>query len=431
MKGFKWGVATAAYQIEGHFNKFRTIWDYFADQDGKVFNRDNGEVACSHFEMYKEDVRLIKELGVDTYRFSISWARIFPRKGELSKEGIDFYKNLLLELKENDIQSNVTLYHWDMPEWIYLENGGWTSRDTVDYFLEYAKVIFEELDDLVDEWVTLNEPYCSTYLGYGVGIHAPGHSTVEEFFKSIHYILLAHGETVDYYKKHYQRPIGIVVNMTHIHSATEKSEDIDAASLFDSMHHKMFLEPLFNGCYPEELFETAKKLKISTNYILKGDLNKISIGLDFFGLNYYTHTVIQRGDFEPFNAVESATDLPKTAMGWDVSAYALGEIIRRLRAEYTSLPLYITENGAAYDDILDGENIHDEDRVDYLKQHIDVVEDLKDSHNIRGYFVWSLMDNYEWAFGYSKRFGITYVDFETMKRTPKDSYYYYKNRISK
>lgn len=431
MSKFKWGAATASYQIEGHFNEFRTIWDRFAEQEGKVFKNHNGEVACNHLNFYKDDVQLMKELGIDTYRFSISWARIFPKKDQVSQEGLMFYKNLLTELRDNNISSNVTMYHWDMPDWVYEENIGWVHPETVDYFLKYTKLIIDELDDLVDEWATLNEPFCSTYLGYGVGVHAPGHSNLEEFFKSVHNIYLAHAKTVKYYRENYNGKIGIVINMSHIKPLSDSQKDIEASWIHDAMFNKMFMHPVFKGVYPRAMYLLAEKYEIDLDFIKEGDLELISTPLDFLGINYYTHAVIKHGEWAPFFVEEIKTDLPKTDMEWDIAPYGLGEVIKRVRDKYTDIPIYITENGAAFDDVLEDGEVHDQDRIDYLEQHINVVLDMKESHNIQGYFVWSLLDNYEWAFGYSKRFGIVYIDFETLKRVPKDSFNYYKNKITK
>lgn len=428
-KDFIWGVATASYQIEGHFNEFRTIWDNFAEQEGKVFNHENGEVACNHLNMFEEDVKLISELGVDYYRFSISWARIMPKKGVVSEIGLAFYENLLIALEKANIKSNVTMYHWDMPEWVYLENGGWTSEDTIEYFLDYAKIILKRLDKYVDVWSTLNEPYCSSFLGYFSGNHAPGHKNLGDFIKSSHFLLLAHGKVVNYYRDNFNKEIGIVLNLSHVLVNEESVENEIAIRMQDATLNKMYLEPIFKGKYPAELMSYFKDMNVDLSFIKKEDMKIISSSIDILGINYYTHSMVKYNENNEFFVEMDDTDLPKTSMGWDITPDALGEVIKRVRTEYTDLPIYITENGAAFEDeVIDGE-VKDSKRIEYINSHIDLVLNMKDEYNVKGYYVWSLLDNFEWAFGYSKRFGIVHVDFETGKRTPKESYQFLKDKF--
>lgn len=426
MKDFIWGAATAAYQIEGHFDEFETIWDQFSQDENNVYKKHNGRVACNHLHLFEEDVQLLEDLGVDYYRFSISWARIMPKKGEFSQKGIAFYRELLETLKCKGIKANVTMYHWDMPSWIYNENCGWTSRDTVEYFLEYAKFIISELDDLVEVWTTFNEPFCSAFLGYGSGEHAPGHKSIKEYLISSHNILLAHGKVMDYYRKQSNKPIGIVLNLSEVKTANETPNNLKAVSMYDAVLNRLYLDPIFKGSYPIELVEHLKKKDINFDFVQDGDMELISADIDILGINFYTHSMVKYDENADFYYTGEGTTLAKTAMGWDISPEALAMIIKRLRSEYTEVPIYITENGAAFDDELVDGAVHDNDRVDYLKEHTDIILSMKDEYNIKGYYVWSLLDNFEWAFGYSKRFGVVYVDFNTSARYPKDSYYFLK-----
>ncbi len=428
-KEFIWGAATASYQIEGHFGEFETIWDTFSLDENNVYKNHNGEVACNHYHMFEEDIELLKGLGVDYYRLSISWARIMPKKGEISEKGLAFYHSLLSSLKKAGIKSNVTMYHWDMPSWIYEENKGWISRETTDYFMEYAKSILERLDDLVDVWTTFNEPYCSAFLGYYTGDHAPGHNSVYEYAKATHNLLLTHGLVMKYYREHYSKPIGIVLNLSHVKTNNPTPNNLKAVSMQDATLNRMYLDPIFKGHYPSEILEYFELVGINVDYIEVGDMALIAQELDIFGINYYTHSIVKYNDKNDFYVEFDGTNLPKTDMGWDISPDALGELIIRLRNDYTDVPLYVTENGAAFDDVLVNGEVHDVDRVEYLKSHTDIILSMKEEYDIKGYYVWSLLDNFEWAFGYSKRFGIVYVDFETGKRYPKDSYHYVKELI--
>ncbi|WP_461205463.1 GH1 family beta-glucosidase [Clostridium sp. DL1XJH146] len=432
-RDFIFGVATSSYQIEGTKTKdgyIESIWDDFAKKPGKILDKSDGKIACQHVKYYKEDVALMKRLGVDSYRFSISWARIMPKEGEISQEGIQFYKNLLLELKESGIKASVTMYHWDLPLWIYEKNGGWISRDTAYLFLDYVKVIVGKLDEYVDQWITLNEPLCSSFLGYLIGNHAPGHRDVTEYIKAVHHLNLAHGLAVDYYKNRYNKPIGIVLVLTQVYAADNSYNNKLAAKVSDAVGNRAFLDPIFKGKYPDDLMMLLS-IKVSDfSFIEEGDLEIISSKIDFLGANFYTHTLVE---YDPTNLLISRgvhTEHKKTGMDWDITPYALYDMVKRVRNDYTDIPIYITENGSAWDDKLDEGKVHDEDRINYLNDHLQIVSKLNDEGmNVVGYFAWSLMDNYEWAFGYVKRFGIVYVDYETQKRYPKDSYYRYQEII--
>jgi beta-glucosidase len=426
-KDFIFGTATSSYQIEGAYQedgRTMSIWDEFSRTPGKVFNMDNGDVACDHYHLYEKDIEVLKTLGVDSYRFSIAWPRIFPEQGKYNQAGMDFYKNLIKRLIENGIKPAVTLYHWDLPMWAH-EQGGWTNRESVNWFLEYAEKCYEELDEHVEMWITHNEPWCAGFLGYHLGIHAPGHTNMEEALKAVHHILLSHGEAVELLKGklNSSTPIGITLNLSPMYAASSSVNDQLAANNADGYTNRWFLDPVLKGSYPVDMMNLFSKYVHSYDFIQEGDLEKISIDCDFFGINFYNRSLIEFHAASDFLFRNAYSDYPKTGMGWDISPEEFKDLIRRLRQEYTKLPIYITENGAAFDDLVtDDHRVHDVERQDYVEKHIRAVAELnEEGMNIAGYYLWSLLDNFEWAFGYEKRFGITYVDFETQERILKDS----------
>ncbi|KMK76865.1 GH1 family beta-glucosidase [Alkalihalobacillus pseudalcaliphilus] len=434
---FIFGTATSSFQIEGAtYRDGRTpsIWDEFCKKPGKVRNGDTGDVACEHYIRYEEDIELIKELGVNSYRFSIAWPRIFPEQGVFNEAGMAFYRNLVIGLVDAGIKPVATLYHWDLPMWAY-EKGGWLNRESVVWFLEYAQKCFEELDSYVDSWITHNEPWCASFLSYHLGVHAPGHRNIEEGLKAAHYILLSHGKVVEYYKNqfHGQKPIGITLNLAPVYSASESFEDQLAANNKDGYTNRWFLDAIFKGTYPADMVNLFSKQVHSFSFIEKDDLEVISIPCDFFGINYYARELVEFDSLSPTLSTEAYSNYPKTGMGWDVSPKEFKELIYRLRKEYTELPIYITENGAAYDDVLlDDGRVHDAERTKYLEEHLQAIHELnEDGQRVAGYYLWSLFDNFEWAFGYEKRFGIMYVDFNTQKRYWKDSARRYQEIVSK
>lgn len=432
-KSFIFGVATSSYQIEGAFDedgRTASIWDTFSKTEGKVFNMENGDVTCDHYHRYKEDVAIIKELGVDCYRLSIAWPRIFPEQGKYNPEGMAFYKNLLTELKQNGIKAAVTLYHWDLPQWAQ-DMGGWETRESVDWFLSFAKQCFTELDDLVDMWITHNEPWCAAILSNAIGEHAPGKKNVAAALKAGHHILLSHGMAVRLYRElGFNKPIGITLNLTPAYAASNSFSDKLAASNFDGTFNRWFLDPLFKGSYPFDIVNLYAARLGDFDFIKEGDFDAMAERCDFFGINYYSRSLIE---FDPLSLTLSAgaySSCPKTEMGWDISPENLIDLVRMVREKYTDLPIYITENGSAWPDVLESGYVHDSNRVDYLVRHLETVAKMNDMDlNIAGYFCWSLMDNFEWGFGYSKRFGIVYVDFETQARIKKDSFYKYQQII--
>jgi beta-glucosidase len=457
-QNFLFGAATAAYQIEGAaFEDGRTasIWDAFSRVPGAVINGDNGDVACDHYHRYRDDVALMKDLGLQTYRFSTSWSRVRPDGGAVNPAGVDFYSRLVDELLAADILPWLTLYHWDMPQALQ-ETGGWTNRDTVGRFLEYAGTMHDALGDRVNVWTTLNEPWCSSFLSYTGGEHAPGHTSVAEGLLSAHHLLLAHGETVRELRgRDASLNLGITLNHTVADPADPTNPaDVDAARRIDGQFNRWFLDPIYRGEYPADIVEDiravdAEAVATFEAAIHDGDLATISQHIDTQGVNYY-HGDLVSGAVPENAAVESVPDterkvrspypsfenihnvergLPRTAQNWEVQPEGLTRLLQRVWTEYAQpagTVLYMTENGAAYDDVVvveDGETrVHDDDRAEFLRLHLAAVLDAADAGvDVRGYFYWSLFDNYEWAWGYDKRFGIVRVDYDTQERTLKDS----------
>ncbi|MCA0989300.1 GH1 family beta-glucosidase [Guptibacillus algicola] len=433
-KQFTFGTATSSYQIEGAYQeggRTPSIWDMFCDIPGKVHEGHNGDVACDHYNRYEEDIQIIKDLGVDSYRFSIAWPRIFPAKGVYNAEGMAFYKTLAKRLREEGIKPAVTLYHWDLPMWAH-DEGGWVNRDSVKWFLEYAEVCFRELDDLVDSWITHNEPWCAGFLGYHLGVHAPGHRNLDEAVRAVHHMLLSHGEAVNMLKQDFKSKtsIGITLNLSPVYPKTDSVNDRLAANNSDGYSNRWFLDPVFKGSYPVDMMNLFSKYVHSYDFIKEGDLETISTPCDFFGINYYSRGLVEFNAANDFLTAGAHSDYEKTGMGWDIAPEEFKDLIRRLRNEYTNLPIYITENGAAYDDKLENGRVNDQKRIDYVNKHLQAVSDLnEEGMNIQGYFLWSLLDNFEWSFGYDKRFGIIYVDYQTQERVWKDSARWYSEVV--
>lgn len=430
---FIFGVSTASYQIEGNREKdngAECIWDTFAKVPGKVFQEHDGSVACDHYNRYKEDINLIKDLGVDCYRFSISWPRIFPKKGEFNISGMEFYINLVKELKSNGIKSSVTLYHWDLPQWAQ-DEGGWNNREILNWFMDYVNKCYDYLGNDVEMWITHNEPFCAGFLGHIIGVHAPGIKDYRKGLKAVHNMLLSHGLAVqEYRRRNLTGEIGIVLNLEEGISKSDRLEDKLACNNHSGFNGRWFMEPLFNKLYPLDMMNLLSKFVVDFDFIKEEDFEIISEKCDFIGLNFYTGKMVDYDATAPLLFTDSYSDLPKTDMGWTIWPESLKYSINLIR-EYTDLPIFITENGAAFkDEVSEDGEIHDIDRVNYIKAHLEVVENInKAGGNIEGYFVWSLMDNYEWSFGYDKRFGIIHVDYETQKRTPKDSYKFFREYI--
>ncbi|MGN8111130.1 GH1 family beta-glucosidase [Paraburkholderia sp. 22098] len=419
---FLLGAATASYQIEGAVNedgRLPSIWDTFCATPGKVLAGDSGAVACDHYHRWESDVDMLVGLGLEGYRLSIAWPRVMDANGAPNRKGLDFYKRLLTRLKEKGITTFVTLYHWDLPQ--HLEDrGGWLNRETAYRFADYADLMSRELAGTVDAWATLNEPWCSAYLGYGNGHHAPGLANGRFATQAMHHLLLAHGLALPVLRENDpSSQKGIVANIGRGTPNSDSAEDQRAAQLFEIQHNAWILDPLLKGAYPEALFELWPGTE---PLILDGDMQIISAPLDFLGINYYFRTNVASDGAHGFTEVP-LEGVERTQMGWEVYPDGLRDLLIGFSHEYSNLPpVYITENGMASDDtVIDG-RVNDTQRISFLKRHLAAVDEaIKAGVDIRGYFLWSLMDNFEWAFGYERRFGIVHVDYVTQKRTMKRS----------
>lgn len=432
---FIYGTATSSYQIEGAYNeggRGPSIWDTFSKIPGRVLNSHNGDVACDHYHLYKEDILLMKQLGISSYQFSIAWPRIFPRKKYFNQEGMYFYINLAQSLIEVGIKPVVALYHWDLPQWAQ-DEGGWTNREVLHWFDEFSRTCFEHLDTYADMWITHNEPWCSAFLSYDLGLHAPGYTDMYKAVQAAHHILLSHGRVVKILKEDMQSstPIGIVLNLTPTYAESDSIEDQLAQNNSDGYNNRWFLDAVFKGSYPKDMMNLFSKQVPNWEFIHPEDMAIIAVPCDFFGINYYSRHLTKYCASHPHLYNMAYSDYPKTGMDWDIAPQAFKEMLLRVRKEYTQLPIYITENGSAWDDGVQNNRINDVERIEYLELHLQVVSELNEQGgNIKGYYVWSLLDNFEWSFGYEKRFGIVYVDFETQTRIPKDSYYRYQEIIA-
>jgi beta-glucosidase len=435
---FTWGVATASYQVEGAVDadgRGRSIWDTFSRVPGKVLDGHNGDVAADQFNRYAEDAELIRRAGLDAYRFSIAWPRVQPTgSGAFEPKGFDYYKRLADALHERGIRSVATLYHWDLPQPLE-DAGGWPVRDTAERFGEYAAACFLELGDHIDMWITLNEPWCSAVLGYGEGAHAPGRKDRSDAWAAGHHLLLGHGRAIAAYRagaKSDAVPIGITLNMETPRPATQRDEDIAAADRAADLHTRFFLDPLFGRPYPERHFSAYPDA--TPPPIKTGDMEAISGTIDVLGVNYYWEPVVAHDAEAPERYIEVPSHHELTDMGWPIVPRGLYRHLRWVwDAVDHSVPLYITENGCAMPDRLsdDGTRCHDPRRISYLRDHFRAALDaIEAGVDLRGYFVWSLIDNFEWAWGYTKRFGVVYVDYVNQRRVPKDSYYFLRDVIA-
>jgi len=438
-KDFIWGSATASYQVEGAVSqdgRGESIWDRFSHTPGKVLNGDTGDVACDHYNRYREDVQLMKELGLKGYRFSIAWPRIYPQgKGQVNQKGLDFYNSLVDELLKAGIEPIVTLYHWDLPQALQ-DIGGWDNRDVTDYFAEYAFKMYDVLGDRVKKWITHNEPWVVAFIGNAFGEHAPGYKDFALAVRITHHLLLSHAKAVQAYRQSGNDDggqIGITLNLTPVYPASDSPEDSQAVQFQDGFQNRWFLDPVFKGAYPEDILAFYQE-KYKAPVIRPGDMELIANNpVDFLGINYYTRSVVKKGKKDGFDSVEHVHPEGKyTEMGWEVYPQGLYDLLMRVHRDYNAPNIYITENGAAFKDdkVVDG-MVDDQDRLEYLKLHFEAAHRaIQDGVNLKGYYVWSFMDNFEWAYGYSKRFGIVYVDYETLKRTPKKSALWYRDVIA-
>jgi beta-glucosidase len=435
---FLWGAATASYQIEGAVTedgRGESIWDRFSHTPGMIENGDTGDVACDHYHRWPEDLDLMQEVGLKAYRFSVAWPRIFPEGGgTLNQRGIDFYARLVDELLERDIAPVVTLYHWDLPQALETRLGGWTARETAERFADYAATVFGALGDRVPQWVTLNEPWVAAFMGYQTGRHAPGHTDLRKAVRASHHLLLGHARAMQVYRSlGLPGKIGITLDLQVATPDGDSDENRRAAELGDGYTNRWFLDPLFHGRYPADVEALLDDRGAGLDDALEpGDLPAIAAPLDFLGMNFYMRRWYRAvPDGLGFSERLAREDDDTTEMGWGIVPDAMGEQLARLRVDYPPIPLYITENGMADREGVGADGrVHDTRRIDYLRRHFAVAEEaLTAGTDLRGYFVWSFMDNFEWGFGYRPRFGIVHVDFETQARTPKDSARWYAGVI--
>jgi len=434
---FLWGSATASYQVEGatyEDGRGECIWDTFSRKPGAVYAGENGNIACDQYHRYPEDAALMAELGLKSYRFSIAWSRIIPEgRGKVNPKGIAYYRRLCEELHKNGIHTCVTLYHWDLPQPLE-DEGGWTNRSIVEAFEEYVKVCYRELGDLVDMWITINEPLCVAYLGYLYGVHAPGYRDLDKALAAVHHVNMAHGAAVrEYRKTGLKAPIGITWNPTTPRPATKSEADKKAADLARAFNTEIFMFPCLGKGYPELVKAAGAKIPIKD-----GDLELIAQPIEFIGVNFYSESPAAADESAVFKYTMKPFWHDTTGMGWPITPGGLErqllwitEISKGAFGK-AQIPIYITENGCAYDDIVTADGrVHDKERVKYLQRHLAACANaIKMGAPLKGYYVWSLLDNFEWSFGYTKRFGIIHVDFKTLKRTPKDSAYFLRDTIT-
>jgi beta-glucosidase len=430
--GFVWGAATASYQIEGAWRedgKGESIWDRFSHTPSKIENGDTGDVAADHYHRWQSDVQLMADLGLKAYRFSIGWPRILPQGyGKVEPRGLDFYNRLVDGLLAAGIEPYATLYHWDLPQALQ-DRGGWPARDTAQAFAEYAEVVARSLGDRVKHWMTLNEPWVSAVLGYMAGVHAPGHQDLGEAAAATHHLLLGHGLAVPVIRRDSAAArVGIVLNYSPAYPASDREEDILAAQMSDVVVQRTYLDPLAGRPYPSELAQIGQ---VSMDMIEPGDMETIANPIDFLGLNNYTREVVRHGREFALDSAEGE-NVERTEMGWEVYPEGIYEMLMRVTREYPFKALYITENGAAFaDQVGPSGKVDDPRRVSFLKRYLtQVARAIEDGAPLRGYFVWSLIDNFEWAHGFSKRFGLVYVDYERQARIPKTSARWYSQAIA-
>lgn len=436
--GFIWGAATSAYQIEGAVDedgRGPSIWDRFSHTPGKTRDGHTGDVACDHYHRYQGDVALMADLGLQAYRFSIAWPRVLPQgRGPLNQAGLDFYRRLADALLERGITPYATLYHWDLP--VSLEDsGGWPARDTAYAFAEYAGVVAAALGDRVRHWITINEPWCISMLGYQFGEHAPGRQNMPAAIAASHHALLAHGLGVQAIRAAAPgAEVGIALNFEAAVPASDSPADRDAARYRDGYYNRWFLDPVCGHGYPGDMiadYRAAGYLPRGMHVVRPGDLSTIATPTDFFAFNYYSRVVVAAGP-QPWHLREVRLDTPRTAMGWEIYPEGLYKILLRLYSHYSLPRILISENGVSYlDPVAADGRVHDERRIAFLREHLIACHRaIQAGVPLIGYFQWSLLDNYEWAWGYHQRFGLVHVDFATQQRIPKDSFAWYRDVIA-
>lgn len=439
--GFLWGSATASYQIEGAWDedgKSESIWDRFAHTPGKIRDASSGDVACAHYHRWPQDIALMRSLNQQAYRFSIAWPRILPDGvGTVNNKGLDFYSRLVDGLLDAGIQPFATLYHWDLPQ-VLQDRGGWPARSTAAAFAEYADVVTRRLGDRVKNWITHNEPWCASLLSHQMGIHAPGWQDWTAALKAAHHILLSHGWAVPVIRRNSPgAEVGITLNFSPAEPATSSYADYQAARFHDGYFNRWFIDPLYGRRYPADMVYAYKKLgyiEPDMGFVLEGDLDAMAVGTDFLGVNYYNRAIIKAADdktFMPLPADELANG-ERTDLGWEVYPDGLYNLLCRLHFDYAAPKIYVTENGAAYSvgPTADG-RVHDARRLEFLRGHfLAAHRAIQAGVPLAGFFVWSLLDNFEWGEGYTQRFGIVWVDYATQQRIPKDSALWYKDVIA-
>lgn len=456
--GFLWGAATAAYQVEGaaaEMGRTPSIWDTFSHTPGRTLGGDTGDVAADHFHRYRDDVALMKRLGLQAYRFSVSWSRVQPTgRGPAVERGLDFYRSLVDELLAAGIKPVATLYHWDLPQELE-DAGGWPERATAERFADYAAIMARALGDRVGMWTTLNEPWCSAFLGYGSGVHAPGRTEPAAALRAAHHLNLAHGRAAEALRVNLPAAarISVTLNLHQVRPLTGSEADADAARRIDAVGNRVFTGPMLKGAYPQDLLADTERIVNWAELIRPGDLAAIAAPIDVLGVNYYTPTIVSTpvsgagdtrndghgsSEHSPWPGSEHvafhlAEGRPVTAMNWSVKPEGLYDLLMDVSREHPDLPLMVTENGAAFDDAPDADGrVHDPERIAYLRGHLEAVRRAAaDGADVRGYFLWSLMDNFEWGYGYAKRFGAVYVDYATQRRTPKSSALWYGDVIAR
>lgn len=442
--GFVWGAATSSYQIEGAYNedgKGESIWDRFSHTPGKIQDGSSGDVACDHYHRWQDDIALMRDLKLQAYRFSIAWPRILPTgRGAVNEAGLDFYDRLVDGLLAANITPYVTLYHWDLPQALQ-DHGGWPVRATAEAFVEYADIVSRRLGDRVKHWITHNEPWCASILSYQIGEHAPGLHDCPAALAAAHHILLSHGLAVPVLRRNSPNAeVGITLNFTPATPASDSPADVAACRRFDGFFNRWFADPLYLGAYPEDMLAAymaeGHLPAAGANFVQPGDLAVIATPIDFLGVNYYTRAVINssvvQAEIQSTDALPDVPGAEHTEMGWEVYPNGIYDLLTRLHTDYRPGKLYITENGASYSDEPDADGrIHDARRLRYLRDHfIACKRAIDDGVPLAGFFVWSLMDNFEWAKGYTQRFGIVWVDYETQQRHPKDSALWFRQVIT-
>ena len=442
-EGFLWGVATSSYQIEGAAEadgRGDSIWDRFCRIPGKIQDGSDGAVACDHYHRYREDVALMKQLGVQAYRLSVAWPRIFPTGQEATPlaAGLDFYDRLVDALLEAGITPWVTLYHWDLPDALG-QQGGWTTRTVCEAFVRYTDAVTRRLGDRVQGWITHNEPWCVSMLGYENGLHAPGHTSWPEALRAAHHVLLSHGMAVPTIRQNVPgAKVGITLNFCPAYPASPSAADAAAAQWFDGWFNRWFVDPIYGRGYPEDMvasYRAEGRLPPDWDALVQpDDLKTMAAETDFLGINFYNRAIIRsntlpEAENEPPTVHHSGVE---TDMGWEVFAPSLTDLLKRMSQDYPVKAIVITENGCAYPDGPEADGaVHDQRRIDYFQQHLGACLDaIHQGVPLTGYFAWSLMDNFEWAFGYEKRFGLVYVDYTTLERYPKDSALWYRDVIA-